>query len=134
MVEKVIFKLLQKEKKVVAMAKLNQGGDKLSLRYIRFQHKMKKVDRSRDRRSCDLSITPYTMPVFCSWIFLFYYLSLCFAIARHLLIYSSILTCYILAIMHRTYSIFHRFSFALQSDLIAQLLLCHCARFNPFFL
>lgn len=63
-------------------------------------------------------IKSYTIPVFPSWISFFYYLRSCFAIARHLLIDSSLFIYNTLAIIYKTYSIFHRFFYTFQSNLI----------------
>ena len=45
------------EKKVVAVAKSNEGTEELRLRYVRFYLKVNKVNKSCDHRSSDLSIT-----------------------------------------------------------------------------
>ena len=57
MVEKVISELLQGKRKIVTLAKLNREREELSLRYVRFWHKVDGVDRSHDVSSRDLRIT-----------------------------------------------------------------------------
>ena len=41
---------------VVAIAKLNWRKEELRLSYMRFQHKVDEVNKSRDHRFCDLGI------------------------------------------------------------------------------
>lgn len=60
----------------------------------------------------------YTMLVFQTWISLSHHFCSCFAIIYRIPIYLSFLTCYILAILHKTHRISHHFP--MHSNLTSQ--------------